>query len=113
MSLVYKGVTVTKVIYNGVDLDKVIYNGVTVFEKAPAIIREPATGDYYNFTTPPYTAFFSLGFLFFNSSAYIALTPTLPWSDGTWTYYKGSFKETRTDMVFGTYDGYGVYRVKN
>ena len=49
MSIILNGSLLSNLTFNAVVLDKVIYNGVTVFEKVVAPVREPASGEYFQF----------------------------------------------------------------
>lgn len=126
MPIIYNGVTLTDINYNGVSLDKVIYNGVTVFEKVPSGTREPASGEYYNFTVP-YTGIYNFWeirpnslWIYFNSTTLPnggniphGTTPVNALSfvyDG-WTYYRGTLMYSYYNA--GQRYAYGIYRIKN
>lgn len=124
MPIIHNGVNLTDLICNGVALDKVIFNGVTVFEKAPAIIREPATGGYCDgeFGYGFYSAYddsiqrFVLEVYWNNTCIYASTDFTLkslPLSFiyNGWTYYRGNLHSyTHDDFLF---QNFYIYRIKN
>lgn len=123
MPIIYNGVTLTDIKYNGVSLDKVIYNGVTVFEKGspsiPSGTREPTSGEYFSSPGFAWIYMYMLGdnLLYFNSAntnspiGHCTGIQT-SWSDGTWTYYKGSMTGGG-GVAPQIFRSYAIYRIKN
>ncbi len=124
MPIVYNGVTLTDIVYNGVALDKVMYNGVEVFTKAPAIIREPESGEYFSnqIGTPPlYLTYWKDSVSTEKGSIYwltADISPMIAFSGflnsfvyNGYTYYKGTYHHSTTSLPIIRF--YSIYRIKN
>lgn len=98
---------------NPIGLNEYYRGGSYVPTTATGTVREPTSGEYFSTVAPTYgwSALISTGGIFLGwNNALIGPPPngSTSWSDGTYTYFRGTLRGT-TPGKFASND-YGVYR---
>lgn len=115
MPIVVNGTTIPENVanalnVNGTNITSVVCDGVTVWTQS-LIVREPASGEYYDSATYCFTLNNTILLLRWGvllNTEFTVVQGATSFSYNGYTYYRGSFKRGG----FGIYE-YGIYRISN